>query len=92
MCLYKTCSKFSIGENSSEAMAIQNGVNQGHNLMPLFFNLSLVYAITKVHEIQKGLELNGTRLLLFYYVNINTMGENMNIQNYTECLLMLVYK
>jgi hypothetical protein len=45
MCLNETSSKAHIGKNVSDAFPIQNGLKQGHALLPLLFNFALEYAI-----------------------------------------------
>jgi hypothetical protein len=49
-----------IGKNLRVAFPIQNGVKQGHALLPLLFNFDLDYAISKTQENEKCLELGVT--------------------------------
>jgi hypothetical protein len=65
---------------------MQNGLKQGDNLSPLFFNFPLEYVIRKVQENQGGLELNRTNQLLVYAADV--LGENTNtINKSTQALL-----
>jgi hypothetical protein len=41
----------------------------------MLFNFALEYAITKVHENQVRLKLNGTHQLLVYADDVNLLGD-----------------
>jgi hypothetical protein len=59
--------------------------------LPLLFNLTLEYAISKVQKSQGGLELNGTHQLLVYADDVNLLGGSVNtIKEDTETLLVAV--
>jgi hypothetical protein len=46
-------------KNLSDKFSVQNGLQKGDALFPVFFNFALEYAIRKFQD-QVGLELNGT--------------------------------
>jgi hypothetical protein len=80
MCLNETYSKVSIGKHLSDNFLIQNGLKQGDALSPLLFNFALEYVIRNDHEIQVGLQLNGTHQLLAY-ADVNLLGDNIETIN-----------
>jgi hypothetical protein len=55
MCLNEIYSKVQLGKHLSDSFPIQNGLKQRDALLPLLFNLELVYATRKVQENQVGL-------------------------------------
>jgi hypothetical protein len=71
-------SKVRISKHLSENFSIQNGLNQGDALSPLFFNFALEYTIKKVQENQVGLKFNGTQQLLAYAGDVNLLGDNID--------------
>jgi hypothetical protein len=47
MCLDETHSEVRLAKSLSDTFQIQNGLKQGDNLSPLFFNFALEYTIGK---------------------------------------------
>jgi hypothetical protein len=85
MCLNET---YSNSKHFSDSFPIQNILKQGHAPSPLPFNFALEYAISKRHENQVGLKLNGTHQLLAYRDYVNLLGDNIDtIKENTETLI-----
>jgi hypothetical protein len=53
ICLNETCSRVLTGKNLSNAFPVQNGLEKGDVLSPLFFKVTLEYSIKKVQENQE---------------------------------------
>jgi len=62
----------------SDRFPIRNGLKQGDALSPFLFNFALEYAIRRVQVNQDGLKLSGTRQLLAYADDVNTLGRSIH--------------
>jgi len=68
---------------------IRNGLKQGDDLSPLFFNFPLEYAIRRVQVNQDGLKLNGTHQRPVYAGDVNTLeGSVHTIKENAEALVL----
>ena len=78
MCLTETYSRVQVGKNLSEMFPIRNCLKQGEDLLPLFSNFALEYAIKWVQVDQEGLILNGTHQLLAYADDVSILGGSVH--------------
>jgi hypothetical protein len=81
MCLNETYRKVRIGKHLSQSFPIRNGLNQGDDLSPLFFDFALEYDIRKVQDNQVGLKLNWSHQLLAYADDVSLLGDNIGTIN-----------
>jgi hypothetical protein len=87
MSLNEMYRKLHIGKHLSDMFLIQNGLKQGHALLPLLFNFTLTYTIIRVPENQVGLKINGTHQLLVYADDVNLLGDNRYHKEKQETLM-----
>jgi len=89
MCLTETYSRVRVGKILSDMFPIRNGFKQGDALSPLLFNFTLDYTIRRVHVIQDGLKLSGTRQLLVYADDVNILGGSVHtVKKNAEALIV----
>ena len=68
---------------------IMIGLKQGDTLMPLLFNSTIDYAISRDQVNREGLKLNGTQQLLVYDDDDNILvGSILTIKKNTESLVV----
>jgi hypothetical protein len=65
---------------------IENGLEQGDDLLLLVFNFSVEYNIRRVHVNQDALKLNGKHQLLVYADDYNLLGGNIHTIKETQKL------
>jgi hypothetical protein len=88
VCLNETYSKVYVGILLSDTFPFQNGLKQGHTLLPLLYSFALEYIIRKVQENQVSMELNGTHQLLVYAGDAHLLSDGINtIKEKTGTLL-----
>jgi hypothetical protein len=75
VCLSETYNKVYIGAHFCDSFPIQNGLEKGDALSPLFFNFALEYAIRKAQENRVGQKLIGTHQLLAYADDCESIGQ-----------------
>ena len=68
--------KFCIVRCLCDALPIQNAVKRGGALSSLILDVVMGYAISKVQEIQEGLQLTGTHQLLVCTYDGNLVGRH----------------
>jgi hypothetical protein len=69
-------------KNVSDAFFVQHDLKETDALLLLLFNLTLDYAIRKVQENKKEVELSGKDQVLVYVVNVTGLGENIYYKIY----------
>jgi hypothetical protein len=74
MCLNETDGTVCVGKHLSDMFPNKNGLKKEDALSPLFFNVVLDDAISRVQVNKVGLKLNGTHQLLFYADDANILG------------------
>jgi hypothetical protein len=88
MCLNETYSEVCIGKFSSDKFFYSEWAEKGDDLLILYFNFALEYAIKKVEGNRISLELNGTYQLFVYADYVNLLGDSENtIKEYSEIIL-----
>jgi hypothetical protein len=79
-----------VGKNLSAMFPIRNGLKQGDDLSPLFFNFALEYAIRRVQVNEDGLKLNGTHQLLAHADDVNILGGSVHtVKENAEALVLI---
>ena len=88
MCLSETYSAVRVGWFLSDALPIHCGLKQIDALSPLLFNFFLEYAIRRVQENGKGLDMNVKDNLLAYGDDVNMLGGNLQtVRENTEIFI-----
>jgi hypothetical protein len=78
ICLNETYSRVLVGKHLSDLFPVKNGLKQGDVSSPLFFNLTLEYAIWMVQVNKKGLKLNNAHQFRFTLMMLTLCRSNLN--------------